>query len=373
MRPAGGRLVSLAFALSGAACNVVRPLPDAGPGFTIPDAGAPDGAWTELVLLAGQPGATGREDGFGPGARFDNPQGVAAAAGAIFVADSSGSTLRRFEPDGGAVRTVAGIPGVPGALDGTGDGAAFDAPAGLAAGAQGILYLADSGNHAIRRVDTATLSVSTVAGRLGIAGSADGVPGEFRLPRGVAWDGAGALYVADSGNDTVRRVDLATGGVTTVAGTAGRPGDADGPAADAGFNDPGGIAADGAGHVFVADTGNDTLREIDLDAGVVSTLAGSPRAIGSDDGPGSGARFAVPLGLTLDGQGGLLVADSQNGTIRRVALGDGNDVSTIVGVPTQQSIAPGPLPASLDAPSALALDPAGHLLLLDDDALLEVR
>src|ERR1019366_703568 len=158
----------------------------------------------------------------------------------------------------------------------------------------------------------------TLAGLAGSSGSADGTgsTARFYVPIGVAVDGAGNLFVADSSNHTIRKV-TPTGVVTTLAGSAGNPGSADGTGSAAQFSMPEGVAVDGVGNVFVADSGNHTIRKV-TPAGVVTTLAGSAVNSGSTDGTGSDARFYICWGVAVDGAGNVFVADSGNNAIRKV-------------------------------------------------------
>ncbi len=150
------------------------------------------------------------------------------------------------------------------------------------------------------------------------------MPGE---PTGIVADGRGHLYVADL--EAIRAIDLATRSVTTLAGTL-QPGSADGTGADATFNSLSGLALDGEGNLFVADTGNHTIRKIVIATGAVTTLAGSPRVAGSADGVGREARFNSPLGLAFDGAGGLYV--SEVAAVRKIELAT-RAVSTLLGQP----------------------------------------
>ena len=211
------------------------------------------------------------------------------AAGNVYVADTGNDTIRKITP-AGVVTTLAGTAGQAGSADGTGTAARFNEPDGVAVDAAGNVYVADTNNDTIRKITPAGV-VTTLAGTAGQAGSADGTgaAAQFNAPEGVAVDGAGNVYVADTGNDTIRKITPA-GVVTTLAGTAGQVGSADGTGSAARFNDPDGVAVDGAGNVYVADTINDTIREI-TPAGVVTTLAGSPGQYGSADGTGAAAQF----------------------------------------------------------------------------------
>lgn len=236
-------------------------------------------------------------------------------------------------PDPGPVPTVLGWTpqidlragdGVGGLQEGAGAQARFADPYGVAVGADGVVYVADAGdNNRIRRL-WPDGRVDTLAGRG--EGWTDGpaAQAQFNTPSQLAVDAAGAVYVADTGNHVIRRI-ATDGTVGTLAGD-GQPGFADGPAAQARFNGPMGVAVDAQGRVYVADTWNDRIRVIEPD-GQVRTLAGGD-APGNVDGAGVGARFDTPVSLALDAHGNLLVADLYNNAVRRLAA-DGT-VDTLV-------------------------------------------
>src|SRR6266536_5877346 len=196
-----------------------------------------------------------------------------------------------------AFSTVAGA--APGAVDGVGSAARFNEPQGVAVDAAGNVFVTDAHNYTIRKI-TADGAVSTLAGLAGAYGSVDGVGGSarFNLPRGIALDGSGNVYVADGANNTIRKI-TPDRVVTTLAGLAGEPGSVDGNGRTARFNFPEGIAVDQAGTVYVTDLLNETIRKITAN-GRVSTLAGSAGQTGSADGAGSAARFNLPSGLVVD-------------------------------------------------------------------------
>src|SRR5262249_47397616 len=157
-------------------------------------------------------------------------------------------------------------------------------------------------SHDIRKLDLASGAVTTFAGTAARSGDADG-PGaqaQFNSPEGIA-AADGSLYVADSGNAVIRRIDIATGAVPTLAGSPGVRGSVDGTGNAARFSVPTSVAADGLGHLFVSDDGSSTIREIRIATAAVTTLAGSPGNVGSADGRGSAARFHGPGGLASDG------------------------------------------------------------------------
>src|SRR6202142_3898839 len=182
-------------------------------------------------------------------------------------------------------QVLAGLAGNAGSTDGTGSAARFNHPYGLAVDSSGNVYVADRANAVIRKITPAGV-VTTIAGRAGVPGSVDGngTAALFNNPSGVAVDGTGNLYVADTGNDTIRKIT--PGGTSSIfAGSAGGVGSADGTGATVQFNSPNGIAIDGSGNLYVADSGNNTIRKI-TSGGVSSTLAGSPGAPGFTDGHG---------------------------------------------------------------------------------------
>jgi sugar lactone lactonase YvrE len=219
--------------------------------------------------------------------------------------------------------TLAGGVG-PGSADGTGSAARFNQPSGIAADSAGNVYVADTGNNTIRKVTPAGV-VTTLAGQAGSIGSADGVGSDarFNQPSGVAVDSTGNVYVADTYNNEIRKVTPA-GVVTTLAGLAqfdlnGNPvgGGADGTGKAAQFNFPQGVAVDIAGNIYVADRENSTIRKV-TPAGVVTTLAGMAGSCGSADRTGIDAQFCAPRDVAVDSTGNVYVADERNFTIREV-------------------------------------------------------
>jgi sugar lactone lactonase YvrE len=310
--------------------------------------------WTAVVAVIAGDGVAGIRDGHVTRARFDDPFGVASASdGSIYVADAGDAQrIRRISPDG-MVSTIAG--GQRGFLDERGSAARFNTPSGLALDATGAVLVADTGNNAIRRI-TPDGIVSTLGGD-GSAGYVDGIGSETRFngPIGVAVDATGRVIIADTYNDRIRAI-LPDGRVITVAGS-GQPGFVDGPAAEAQFHTPCGVAIDAAGNIYVADTGNSTVRMVSAD-GFVSTLYPVPddglvrpvgiavsgamlyvtddrgRVVeitpaldarvlagsrpGFADGTGPRARFRPLRGLAVSSMGRLIVTDPRNAVIRRV-------------------------------------------------------
>ena len=275
---------------------------------------------SEVTLLAGTSGQTGTADGAGAAARFNDPSGVAVAGdGTLSVSDNANGTIRRITT-AAAVTTLAGSTTLRGNTDGTGTAATFSSPLGLVLDAGGNLFVADATNNTIRKITSAG-AVTTYAGGAGVTGSADGAAAaaRFNHPTGVAVDGSGNLYVSDTTNNTIRKI-TAAGAVTTLAGLAGVSGAQDGTGAAALFNRPTGLIVDAAGNLYVADTGNSIIRRVAA-AGGVTTYAGLSGVAGLKDGTGNDAWFNQPQDLALDSAGNLYVADTGNATIRKVSPG----------------------------------------------------
>lgn len=279
-----------------------------------------------LELLAGRLDNSGSVDGTGSGALFSLPTGVAVDdTGNVYVADYLNFTIRKVSSVG-VVTTLAGMAGSAGNVDGTGSGARFSYPSGVAVDGGGNVYVADCGNGTIRQVSSSAV-VTTLAGAAGLVGSADGsrFDARFNCPNGVATDGSGNIYISDLDNCTVRRL-TSSGVVTTIAGSASGcctvAGDVncvsvDGTGSAARFVGPSALALDDAGNLYVAD--DNAIRKI-TQGGIVTTLAGHNESYsgGSADGMGSAASFEIAEGVTVDAQGNVYVADSFYGLIRKV-------------------------------------------------------
>jgi len=282
--------------------------------------------WTNFV---GMPGVTGTNDGTGTNAGFYSPLGLALdSSGNLYLADQGNDTIRMIASNA-AVTTLAGLARSSGSTNGTGGNARFYFPVGVATDTSGNVYVADTDNHTIRKIAPGGV-VSTLAGLAGFPGYTDGVGNgaRFNYPDGVTVDAAGNVYVADTSNELIRKITPG-GVVTTVAGTVFTSGTNDGTGAAALFNGPKGLALDSSTNLYVADTGNDTIRKI-TPAGVVTTLAGLGGVSGRVDATGKAARFYAPSGLAMDTSGNLYVADTYNqclrlvtpaGTVTTLALG----------------------------------------------------
>lgn len=279
----------------------------------------------EVGLVAGNPSQGGSlvDGSISPSvARFAAPTGIAVnPAGRLFVVEPGSTALRMVSLVGnGTVSSLA-----------TG----FSSPHGVAVQPGGSIFVADTLNHQVKKVlsDDANPPVTVVAGS-GFAGTAD-VPAEFDSPRGISIASANAsfAYVCDTNNHTVRKVNLTTGEVTTIAGQAGVSGTKDGNGAAARFNLPAAVAVTSDETIYVADTGNHAIRRISS-TGVVTTLAGEKSMSGYRDkaaGTTAPARFRSPWGIALDAAGSLFVCDSGNHVIRKVTTA--GVVSTVAGKP----------------------------------------
>ncbi len=338
--------------------------------FTTSSASNGKGSTATVTTFAGN-GSAGYLDGSGTGAQFNNPQGVSVdSKGNVYVSDTYNNIIRAISP-AGVVSTVAGIPTL-GYLDGPAASAQFYAPGGSAFDSQGNLYVADYGNNMIRKITPAGV-VSTYAGN-GTAGYRNGAAtaasltgktdtlAYFNNPAAVAVDAAGNVYVADRGNNVIRKI-LTTGRVITIAGTR-TAGYVDATDELASFSSPSGIAVDASGNVYVADEGNSAIRKINP-SDVVTTIAGGltqpgllnlPAALTIDksgnlyivdeggrvfeyttsnvlynlagtlnksglvNGAGTAALFSNPQGIAIDANGNLYVADQYNNCIRKITI-----------------------------------------------------
>ncbi len=274
-----------------------------------------------VTTIAGSSTAPpGSADGTGSAARFNSPSGITTDGTNLYVCDTSNHTIRKIVIDSGLVTTVAGSPTLPGSFDGTGSAARFNSPSGITTDGTN-LYVCDTSNNTIRRIVIASGLVTTVAGSANSSGffDAPGISARFNLPSGIATDGT-SLFIADKGNNALRSMLLSTGQVSTIANSSGLAGISDGNALTAGFNAPTGITSDGV-NLYVADLGNQTIREYFTSsspaAAQVATLAGFAGQAGSTDAVGALARFSNPSGITIASTG-LFVTDSANNTIRMI-------------------------------------------------------
>ena len=304
-----------------------------------------------IRTLAGRALQLGAQDGSKSEARFNDPAALAAdATGNLYVADSRNNLIRRISPDGSVVTIATTGPG-------------FDTPSGIALSPQGLI-VSDTAHHVIRRINP-NGSTTTLAGLFGESGPEDGIgsAARFDSPLGVAVATNGVIYVADCGNHTIRSI-APDGSVTTIAGAAGVWGTNDGIGSSARFNGPVGLALDSNGNLFVSDSNNHTIRKI-TPAHEVTTFAGTPLETGFIDGASRGAKLFQPAELAFDpNHAALYVADSMNHAIRKISS-DGK-VSTLTGFSKTPGADDGDNGhARLYNPYGLALLPNGELAVAD--------
>jgi DNA-binding beta-propeller fold protein YncE len=280
-----------------------------------------------VSLLAGSGAAAYANDPLsGATAAFSSPIDVALSADGrtLFVADSGNHTIRKISLDG-TVSTVAGMAGQSGSADGDGAAARFCGPKALAVGGDGAIYVADTENHLIRKISPAG-AVTTLAGTAGSPGSQDGTgsSASFFRPLGITVDGSGNVYVADTGNHVVRQIDLTTGLISTIAGRATPGFDADGEVAvETRLFSPYAVDVSADGRVMIADTGNHCVRELLADGRLETRMGVCGELGGADEGDADG-----PVHLNWPGcarfapDGSLYVCDMRNHVVRRTPLPD---------------------------------------------------
>lgn len=300
--------------------------------------------------------------------------------GAVVLTASDGTVLATEYLEGtgtgalnvlipGVINTVAGdVDWIYSGDNGPATNSAIFLPMGEVTDGAGNLYIADTNNNRIRRVDAVSKTITTVAGGYSQGYSGDNGPGVNALlngPTALAIDGAGNLYIADSGNYVIRRLNTLSGTITTIAGTGGQTGDTnDGQqATTAQLSAVNGLALDAQEHLYLSDTGNNVIRVIDLTTGIITRYAGTGTA-GYADGAAASASFNSPQGLTVATDGSLYVADLKNNLVRKID--PSHTVSTVAGGGTSGLGDDGPpTQAQLDLPAAVAIDQAGNLYIAD--------
>ena len=332
-------------------------------------------AGTGVITTVAGTGISGfsGDGGMATAAQLNSPAGVAVdSAGNLHIADRANYRIRRVTAANGVITTVAGT-GMTGFSGdgGAATGAQLSNVYGVAVDAAGNLFVADSSNHRIRVVPALTGTITTMAGMATSSGDGGAATAaQLYYPRGVVLDGAGNLYIADSSNHRVRMVAASTGVITTVAGTgtAGFSGDG-GPAITATLYSPDGVAVDGVGNLYVADRVNARIRKVAAGTGVITTVAGTGIAgFSGDGGMATAAQLSGPRGIALDGTGDLYIADSSNHRIRKVTAATGR-IQTVAGTGMAGfSGDAGPATAAkLSNPEGVALDWTGSLFITDTD------
>ena len=323
-----------------------------------------------ISIFAGNGLSSGSSDGgLAVGSSLLNPTGLAFdSEGSLYIADSNTSNVRKVDTNG-IITTVAGGSGASGFA---GDGgpatkALLANPNAIAVDRSGNLYIVDVGNSRVRMVNTSGI-ISTIAGNGAFDYSGDGGPAtqaSFRYSAGIAVDSSGNIYVADTNNCRIRRI---SGGIiTTVAGTGvwGYNGD-NVPATTAQLKGPQGVWVDSSGNLYIADSGNQRIRRVDA-SGKITTIAGNGTAgFGGDGGSAMEAMFSNPGAVALDASGAVLVADQDNNRIRRVVVG--GTLSTFAGTTTSTGDGGASTQARLVNPTGIAVDSAGNLFIADSQA-----
>jgi len=293
-------------------------------------------------------------DGNGKEASFANLMGIAVdKQGNVYVADSHNNSIRKINSEG-VVTTLAGG-GVEGSLDGKGTNASFFYPTGIAVDNNGNVFVSDTHNNLIRKISPDGVVTSIAGRRLGN----DTV--SFDNPAGIAVDRYDNLYVADWANNVIRKI-TAAGKVILFAGSIGNAGSKDGSGSSATFFLPWGIAVDSSGNVYVSDFNNNMIRKINPD-GVVKTIAGKKKK-GSNDGKDTSASFFHPAGIAVDKQNNIYVADMGNNKIRKITP-DGF-VRTLAGNGLRGSLNGRDTSASFNRPYGIAVDQYGTVLYVAD-------
>ena len=326
------------------------------------------------VAGTGDPGFSG-DGGPATQASLNGPVAVAVTpAGVLSLVDQGNAVLRNLSlGPPGIIRTVAGVGSVSVGDGGPATTAILNRPFQIARTATGHSYIADALNHRVRRVDGVTGTITTVAGT-GKAGlSGDGGPATLAAlsaPVGIALDSAGNIFIADSGNGRIRRIDAASLRISTYAGsTRGNDGDA-GPATEARFRSPFGLALDRAGNLFLADFSSHVVRRVAAGSTIVTTVAGTGQAgFEGDSGPATLARLNGPASVALSSsEGALLIADQENHRVRRVDLSSGL-ISTVAGNGAGTFAGDGgpATGASLKKPTFVAMDANGNVFITDNN------
>ncbi len=316
---------------------------------------------TAVTTLAGS--SSGSTDATGTSASFDNPMGITTDGTNLYVADYGNHRIRKIVIDNGTVTTLAGSSS--GSTDATGTSASFDNPMGITTDGTN-LYVADNGNDRIRIIVIDNGTVTTLAGSSQGSTDATGTSASFNNPHGITTDGTN-LYVADESNHRIRKIVIDNGTVTTIAGSSQGYTDATGTSAR--FYRPRGITTDGT-NLYVADMYNHRIRKIVIDNGTVTTIAGQSDN-GSADGIGTAASFWNPYQITTDGTN-LYVVDGWNNSIRKIVISTGV-VTTVAGTPGSSGNADNATgtSASFQGPRAITTD--GNNLYVADGTNHRIR
>jgi sugar lactone lactonase YvrE len=357
------RPVFLSLALALAACILAFPR-------MLHASSGPVSLLEQINTVAGThaPGFSG-DGGAATLADVNLPQGVALdGAGNLYIADTANNRIRRVDVFTGIITTVAGT----GAQGYAGDGGAatqaeFNQPQGIAADAQGNLYIGDTGNNVVRKINAATGVIATLAGTGAQGYAGDGglaTAAKLNLPTALAVDAAGDVYIADTGNNRIRRVNAANGLITLYAGNGATVYNGDGvQATQTALSAPRGLVLDAQNNLYLSDTGHNLVREVSASTGILQILSGNPLQPGGysgDNGPALNAELNGPTGLALDANGNLYIADTLNARIRQIV---GSTITTLAGNGTAGFAGDGALAsqAELNNATGLAVDAEGRV------------
>lgn len=308
-----------------------------------------------INLVAGTTSGFSGDGGAATSAQIAGPRDVAVdSVGNIYIADTNNHRIRKVTVDTGVITTIAGN----GTAGSTGDGGAataaqLNAPRGVAVDSAGNVYIAEFAGHRIRKITVATGIITTLAGT-GTGGfTGDGGPAtaaQIRSPNDVVLDSVGNIYFATTnGDDRIRKVTVATGNISTLAGGGGE------------FTNPAGIALDGAGDIYVADFSNHRVRKVTVATGVVTTIAGTTAGFSGDGGLATAAQLNNPWAVALDSTGNLYITEQGSQRIRKITIATGI-ITTVAGTGVAGSAGDGASAAAaqLSSPNGIAFDSVGN-------------
>jgi sugar lactone lactonase YvrE len=330
------------------------------------------GTITTVAGTAGNAGYAG-DAAAATSAKLDNPRKIALdSSGNLYIADTVNNAIRKVTASTGIITTVAGI-GTPGNSgdNGLATKAALNSPNGVAVDSSGNIYIADTGNNVIREVSASSGVIERVAGNGTSGYSGDegyATNATLNSPNGVALDPSGDIYIADTNNDVIRKVTASSDIITTVAGSgsAGYNGDK-GAATSAKLTIPDSVAVDSSGNIYIADTGNNVIREVAASSGDITTIAGNGTSgYSGDNGAATSAKLSIPNGVAVDSSGNTYVADTGNNVIREIVASSG-EIKTVAGTGTSGYSGDNgkSTSAKLNSPYGVALDSSGDIYIAD--------
>jgi sugar lactone lactonase YvrE len=323
-------------------------------------------------------GGTNGDGGLAINALLNFPATVFIDSGNnIFIADSGNNTIRKVNSSDGTIKTVAGIPGTIGT---NGDGglstnAKFCTPFSICVDLSNNIYIADTGNNTVRKVNASDGKIHTIAGIPGSNGSTgDGgaaIAAKLFVPQGICVDLPGNIFIADTANNAIRKINISDGKIHTIAGILqanGNIGDG-GSATNAKLNNPSGVYVDSIGNIYIADTWNHAIRKVNASDGKINTIAGTLGSSGKtgDGGFATIAKLNRPQGIYVDLSNNIYIADTGNSTVRKVNASDGK-IHSIAGIPgsaCNSGDGGSAISAGLSNPIGVFADSAGNIIIAD--------